>query len=428
MRAQEDGPSDKAQVISIYHPARGQVTSNCNIYLAPSPIGGSGVYAGRDFKQYEVVEIAPRFIPMKGEWFKYNVLDDYHYGFTYQAAPDDHSFGVTVLGMTMFYNHGAGTKQNIVFTNFGHEPSKDHPWFSQMKGFAAKRDIKRGEELLSTYGETDAWFIYRGLVMGVPPEEPETPSLEFLEQQEAMYCSKVHAGIGHSTYTHRVLPTQDAVGHATPLHDYIKYLPLQDCPTAVANQNVKAGQLLERAPALVLPSDQVELSPLGPLCIFWSDLDETQQEAIFQLREAGAFRMKGFDHELGGMNLDVLQYYEDAALFPAAGNIGMVRKVGREDETSNCRLEIISSTEDHDLETVDLGSAGLVLKLIATKDIQAGDELRLNVPDSSSWDSRMSLLQHLALTGQPIPQFLADPYNPDVIREEQPPIETEDEL
>ena len=391
--------------------------SSCDIYLAPSPIGGWGVYAGRDFDEHEVVELAPRFLPQKNDVLGLNVLDDYHYGFIWHSDhPKDTTFGVVVFGMTMFYNHGAGDQHNVQFTDFGRDPGREphEVLMSQVTGFAAKRKIRRGEELLSSYGETDLWFVDRGLDMLVPSTEaPKVPPVAMLEQREQQYCSKSYAGVGQSTWVHRVLPTLEKTGSLPPALDHNQRLPLQDHPTAVAKVKVQAGQILEMAPALVLPLEQVQNSPLAPMSIFWDDWDENSQESIYKLRELGAFRMKAHDKETGRMSYDVMEFYNDAVVLPVAGNIGLVRKVGRDDDAkSNCRIELVSSSDDQ--VSGDVGSAGLVLKLIATKDIQAGEELMLNLPESSSWEAKISLLQHLAMTGQPIPKFLADPYNFDV--------------
>lgn len=305
-----------------------------------------------------------------------------------------------------FFNH-----QNVQFTNFGHEPIKESPWFSQGIGFAAKRDIKRGEELFSSYGVTEAWFTDRGFDMR-HPAEVEPLSNEVLDEREKKYCSKIYAGVGHSTWQRRILPTIEEVGHPLPLFDPDRYLPLQDHPTAIAKVAVNAGEILDMAPALVIPRDQILPSPLAAFGIYWEDWDDEQKANIEKLREVGAYRMRGWDAAANKLALDVMQYYEEGVVLPVAGSIGMVRKVGKTTESSNCRLNIISSTSEG--EVGDIGSAGVVLQLIATVDIQAGEELRLSLPDSSSWDAKMNLLQHLAFTGQPIPKWLANSYDPDL--------------
>jgi hypothetical protein len=162
------------------------------------------------------------------------------------------------------------------------------------------------------------------------------------------------------------------------------------------------------------------------MTISWFDLDEEQQKAIQQLREYGAFRLKAISSITGLIEPDILQYFEDAAILPAAGNIGLVRKVGHEEgANSNCRIEVMAAAADS-MDKLDVGSTSLVLKLSATKDIEVGEELRLKLPDRSSWHSKMNLVQHLALTGQPIPNHLVDAYDPNMIP--GPPNDVEEEL
>jgi SET domain len=397
----------------------------CDIYLAPSKLGGWGVYAARDFERGEVVEVAPRYVTLKTVDLESNALYDFHYGFSYQRDLSDDSFGATIFGMTMFYNHGPGAKHNVLYTFFGTEPDKDFPWASILVGFTARRRIKRGEELLSSYGKTEQWFTARGLTMAEKEaKEDLSLSLEQLEHREHQYCRKTVAGAGQTTWIHRVTPTCEHFGFRMPLIELNDMLPLQDQPTAIAKEFVLAGHILEMAPAIIVPRDHMEVSPLAPMTLFWHDLDGEQQETIKQLRESGNFHLQARSHETGAMAYDVLEYFDDAAILPAAGNIGLVRKVGRDGADSNCRLEIAAAAESK--ETMDAGSSSLVLKLIATKDIQPGEELRLNLPDNSSWLAKMNLAQHLAITGQPIPKHLVDAYNPPLMSD--PPHEVDQDL
>lgn len=377
-------------------------TENCEIYLAPSEKMGWGVYAGRDFEENEVVEVVPRYLTLKNDWLALSVLDDYHYGFTFNADESDTTFGALIFGKAMFYNHGHKEKQNIIYTSFGYEPHKDMPWGTNMLGFVAKRDIKRGEELLCTYGEGQ-WFTDRSIEMNIPEDEP-LPSFTDIQVREKAYCSKVLAGIGHSTYVHRLAPAQAQAGFPLPDFDYVSRLPLQDHPTAIAREFAAPGDLLEVSPALVLIAELAKNSPLAPLTFFWDDLEEGHKESVRELREMGAYRMKGYSNETYQIHHDLLEYFDDSCIFPAAGNIAMIRKVGH--DSPNCKMEIAAPADSQ--EELNLGSAGLVLKIIATREIQSGEELRLNLPDNSSWDSKMALQQHLALSGQPIPRHLAE--------------------
>jgi hypothetical protein len=396
----------------------------CAVYLAPSNIGGWGVFAARDFELNEVVEVAPRYLPTKLQYMRATVLDDYGYSLHFDSDPEDIFFNA-VFGMTMFFNHGPGIKHNVQYTGFGGDPNKDVPWGSLLVGFVAKREIKRGEELLSSYGD-EKWFTDRGLSMVENDNQADAlPSLEQMEQREHQYCQKTIAGVGHPTWFQRVLPTCDHYGSNRPDIRPYDMLPLQDHPTTIAKEAVQVGQILEMAPALIVPYDQIVASPLAPMTIFWHDLDDEHHEVITNLYQLGAFRLKAISNKTGKREPNVLINFDDAAILPAAGNIGMVRKVGQEEGAdSNCCIEIVAAAKS--IENMDVGSSGLVLKLIATKDIEPGEELRLNLPDNSSWHSKMNLAQHLALTGQPIPKHLLDDDIPTMIPE--PPDDVEQEL
>ena len=407
----QDTHPDDTTIPPLYSPLRSTPSNNCDIYLAPSPPHGWGVFAARDFDAYEIIEVSARFLPIQTQVLQQSVLNDYHYAFHWGDPANidptevhNIEWGVITFGMTMFYNHGEGDQHNVQFLQFGRAPDPASPALSMGLGYAARRKIQRGEELLGTYGG-DAWFTGRGLVMETQQPSKQLPSKPELDRREEQFCSKAVSGIGHSTWYRLHLSTHEQTAIQIDPH---QFLPLQDHPSAVAKLALREGDVMEYAPALVVPLDHVQNSYLEPLCFLWNDWEEEQQQAIVTLREQGSFRMKGMNPESGEMEWDVLKEWNDAVIFPVGGSIGMLRRVGRDDPTSNCRIEISSSTAEDEEE--DYGSAGLVLKLIATKIIQEGEELRLNVPDSSSWFSKTSLVQMLAMTGQPVPRHLTSPY------------------
>jgi hypothetical protein len=242
---------------------------------------------------------------------------------------------------------------------------------------------------------------------------------EELQAREDRFCSKVFSGFGQATFAERTLPTQDKVrvrfwlknytrqAYHPPQFDYLKRLPRQDQPNAVAKQSVQTDEILEISPALVLPYPLERDSPWASMGIFCDDWDEEQKKNLVQLRESGAFRMRVRTEKTEQLKYDNLQQLEDAVILPVAGTIAMVRKVGREAD-SNCRIEIVASTSFDEESEDDQGSAGLVLKLIATADILAGEELRLDLPVSSSWSEKVHLSQILTATGQPLPKHIVD--------------------
>jgi len=411
-----DGEESENKRRSIYRHDR-EIHNRCDIYMAPSKLGGWGVFAGRDFELNEIVEVSPLFLYEKKDVYDKNVLIDYHYTFNWPQKPYEHGWGGMYLGMTMFYNHGSDDERNVRMNNFGLEPDLYHPSYSMAVGFMATKRIQRGEEILSSYGD-EYWFNVRGYYYSSEPKDPyRMLPKTYLEKQEQRFCSKIYAGYGLSTWNHRILPSYGPRIFNPYVTNAKQFLPMQDHPTAVARESAIEGDVLEISPALVVPADQMANSSLAPLCIFWAALDDDNRMAIYTMRMRGLYRMKKqMPSEVAGalnMSHDELKSLDDAAVLPAGGTVGMIRKVGN--GHANCRIQLSSTYIPEESEFYDSGSAGVLITVIATRDIEVGEELLLNLPDQSSWISKITLVQALALTGQPIPKHLADVYNPDPI-------------
>ena len=91
--------------------------------------------------------------------------------------------------------------------------------------------------------------------------------------------------------------------------------------------------------------------------------------------------------------LDRFESFEDVALLPNAGFLGNVRRVGANSSESNCELVIHSQGVEN--------SVGVKLELIATKQIGAGDVLKLNMPPGGTKREVEELEKELKLTGMP---------------------------
>ena len=95
--------------------------------------GGRGVFANKDFKNGEIVEICP-LISDKRDNFKNSIIRDY----TFKNKFKDEE--VIVFGLCSIYNHSDNN-------NIHHDQdNKDNMIFR------AIRDIKKGEELYVNYG------------------------------------------------------------------------------------------------------------------------------------------------------------------------------------------------------------------------------------------------------------------------------------
>jgi len=101
------------------------------------PNSGRGVFAEKDFKKGEVIEVCPLITDYKKNFANSKIKD---YTFKSKFKPDQE---VIVFGMCSMYNHS----DNF---NVGHNQDPENMIFT------AQRDIKKGEELYVNYG-TDYW-------------------------------------------------------------------------------------------------------------------------------------------------------------------------------------------------------------------------------------------------------------------------------
>jgi len=99
--------------------------------------GGRGVFAEKDFKKGEVIEVCPLITDYKKNFANSKIKD---YTFKSKFKPDQE---VIVFGMCSMYNHS----DNF---NVGHNQDPENMIY------IASRDIKKGEELYVNYG-TNYW-------------------------------------------------------------------------------------------------------------------------------------------------------------------------------------------------------------------------------------------------------------------------------
>lgn len=391
---------------------------NCEIFFAPSslPTGGWGLFAGRDFEQSKVVEISPRYIPMPYDSpvVRNSVIDDYIYG--YMKWNDDKKeleyLAGIVFGKVMFYNHHV--EPNIKWISYGREPTTKEPTIAQATGFVALRNIEAGEELFSSYGTEDGglqWFKNRRLEMVTIPTYASRKNGTIYEEDKKAYCSKVYAGIGRPSWDDRVMASVYEEKHKNLINT--QRLADLDHPAAVVNQHVSAGTVLEIAPALVLSKDKVDNTALAPMSFFWGDWDAVHQQDLKELRDSMDLRVQHQSQATDWNREDSFREFEEVVLFPAGGNIALVERVGKSGN-ANCLIKIIASgsMKSHLNHGGTSGSAGILLQLVATKDLRTGDRLKLNIQATGSPYENKLLAETLFQTGQPVPDYLQDYLEP----------------
>jgi SET domain len=391
----------------------------CDTFLAPSSVEGSGwgVFAGRSFKKNEIVEIAPLVLAVDEDApiVKNSVLNDYIYGsvrYNYENKQLQHVAAV-VFGNTMFYNHLA--TPNIAWLSFGREPASDGTIFTEAAGFGAIRDIDAGEELFSTYGLEDGgkqWFADRKLEQRASNGTASRKTGVVFAADSAKYCAKTLAGIGEPGWSK---VNQELAGYGQSSHTIsMERLHASDNTVTISKHDVLSGAVLEMAPALILNKAQVQNSLLAPFCIYWSDLNFEQQTIMAELYEKNEWIVQYQGWDTGWVRTNRINGWDEMAILPAAGNIGLVLKMSPTEghkvsskEAPNCKLEITSSGSLTSAGGVEnTGSAGIILSLIATRDIESGEILRVDLIDTSTDFEKKLLYIDMKSTGRPIPDHL----------------------
>uniref|UniRef100_A0A6C0C776 SET domain-containing protein n=1 Tax=viral metagenome TaxID=1070528 RepID=A0A6C0C776_9ZZZZ len=112
-------------------------TDKISIKNSLIPNSGRGVFAEKDFKKGEVIEVCPLITDYKKN-FENSKIKDYTFKSKFKKDQE-----VIVFGMCSMYNHS---------DNFNVHHNQD----SENMIFTASRDIKKGEELYVNYGG-DYW-------------------------------------------------------------------------------------------------------------------------------------------------------------------------------------------------------------------------------------------------------------------------------
>jgi len=112
-------------------------TDKISIKQSLIPNSGRGVFANKDFKKGEIIEVCPLITDYKKNFSNSKIAD---YTFKSKFKSDQE---VIVFGMCSMYNHS--NKFNV-----------HHTQDPENMIYTASRDIKNGEELYVSYGD-DYW-------------------------------------------------------------------------------------------------------------------------------------------------------------------------------------------------------------------------------------------------------------------------------
>mmetsp|Transcript_4099 Transcript_4099/g.10646 ORF Transcript_4099/g.10646 Transcript_4099/m.10646 type:complete len:440 (-) Transcript_4099:339-1658(-) len=375
----------------------------CSTFLSPN-MGGWAVYAAQDFKAGELVEVTPFFIPLETYQTRHSVLDNYVFGFkrNTSAEDDDKNLNVVLLGNGAFYNNNPDP--NLSYVQVIAREGDDVP---HLVGFRAKRDIVAGEQLYVSYvddpNDTLEWFKNRGLDAESQTQKFIDPNM--LRFYASKHCSKIYGGIGAPTWKESILPILSdeherggigAMLHPSSWMDLTTLAPfdagLSDARAKIA---IKKGGHIEKSLGLVTSRNFVRGTPLGPIAFYWENLKIDHHQNLINLRDEKKLILQYQGPDTGWESIDRFAGYSEMTVLPVSGNIGLVRRVGiGADEEYNCRL-IIRSSKDH------YSNVGVTLELIATRDISAGDVLKLNIAPSEFEEEYQLLHDEMEESGQP---------------------------
>ena len=402
---------------SLFVAAQDYEWQTCSTFLSPNT-GSWAVYAARSFKADELVELTPFFIPLENHRSMYSVLDNYVFGFERLHAGDSSTphlqqLKVVLLGNGAFYNHH--DKPNLQYVQVIEREGDNVP---HLVGFRATRDIAAGEQLYVSYVDNPAqkveWFEKRGIEADTPTEENIDPNI--LPFYASKFCSRIYGGIGGPTWRDNILPILEnmysvvggGVSAPSSWMDQTRLAPfdagLSDARAKVA---IKKGGHIEQSLGLVLSRNHVRGTPLGPIAFYWENLKIDHKQSLINLRDDNKLVLQYQGPDTKWESVDRFQGYSEMTVLPVSGNIGLVRRVGgggEYGEEYNCKL-IIRSNKDHGTKV------GVTLELIATRDIAAGEVLKLNIGPSEFREEYLLLHEEMEESGQPHHPGIFDPIN-----------------
>jgi len=381
--------------------------------MTPS-LGGWAVYAARPFKTDELVELTPFFVPLETHHTKHSILDNYVFGFRRDSDgqnrtnnnirtinTENRNYNVVLLGNGAFYNHDSNP--NLKYVQVIERKGDDIP---HLVGFRATRDIAAGEQLYVSYGD-DAmnmldWFKKRGLDSQPMTEDTIDPNM--LPFYLSKHCSKIYGGLGAPTWKNKILPILSNKEYSSTILEPSSWMDLTrlapfdaGLSDARARVAVKKGDYIEKSLGLVLSRNHVRGTPLGPIAFYWENLKIDHHQHLINLRDNKKILLQYQGEDTNWQSVDRFAGYSELTLLPVSGNIGLVRRVGsggEHGEKYNCRL-IIRSNKDH------LTNVGVTLELVATREITAGEILKLNIAPSGFKEEYRLLHDEMEESGQP---------------------------
>jgi uncharacterized protein len=126
------------------------------IYVAPSPLGGRGVFTSKKIYKDDVIEVCPVIVMKVGDIELLDKTTLYDYYFLWEDEENDLKTCAIALGLGSMYNHTAPS-------NADYQMDTEHDTID----IIAVRNIEAGEEITINYhgdpnDSSPTWFMTDG--------------------------------------------------------------------------------------------------------------------------------------------------------------------------------------------------------------------------------------------------------------------------
>lgn len=245
---------------SLYCVAKCQsdlIDPECDLLQKPHKfVSGTGIFAGRNFRKGEVLEKSLS-VAVASTKSSFNILDRYVFD------SDIPGMAAFMMGCAMNYNHLPEHLANIeIIENGPHVRSKRSLKSDQVVRdyfTVAKRDIAKGEEITSTYGD-DLWFTQRGEKYANPAPlqsciDSVSMSVGIMDGQSTFQQQQHSCPLGEPNNTADSSEGQEFPGCATKFTQVVG-------DRVYSTQMFLEGDVIEVVRALKLPDSITAVDPL----------------------------------------------------------------------------------------------------------------------------------------------------------------------
>lgn len=155
----------------------------CDLFIAPSFVGGRGIFAGRSFQSKEIIDVASSMTINQKKIHSWPI-NNYVYG-----SDDDH-YSMALFGVAMLFNHRNPKDvehkwEEWPVPSVSKQRYEAHTVYTQVS-HETTRSIELGEEIFTSYGG-DEWFSSREIHLNSSVSDLQT-KYTLDELRKVGYC------------------------------------------------------------------------------------------------------------------------------------------------------------------------------------------------------------------------------------------------